>query len=96
MTPGVCTEPGCDHPIHAHGLCAGHHRRLETGSTKTGPLNTAELLTDEAHIACPPGLLELAARCADLDAQAIIRTIWPHLLEASFAGIEPFTLEAKT
>jgi hypothetical protein len=46
-------------------------------------------------MACPPDLLDLAGRCADNDARAIVRALWPHLLEASLAGLEPFTLEAS-
>lgn len=88
-----CADPDCDRPVEAHGLCRGHHRRLETGSTKTGPLNTAELHTDEPHMACPAELLDLAGMCADNDARLIVRAIWPHLLEASLAGVNPFTLD---
>jgi hypothetical protein len=90
--PRICGDPDCDRPVQAHGLCQGHARRLETGSTKTGPLNTAELHIDEPHIACPADLLPLADAIAEIDARAILRVIWPHLLEASLAGLEPFTL----
>jgi hypothetical protein len=53
------------------------------------------ICSDEPHTACPPDLLDLAGRCADNDARAIVRALWPHLLEASLAGLEPFTLEAS-
>lgn len=42
---------------------------------------------------CPNDLLGLVAACADLDAKAIVRAIWPHFLEAILAGLEPFTLD---
>jgi hypothetical protein len=92
----VCSEPDCDHPIRGRGLCTGHLDRVRRGSSKTGPLNAAELLADDPHIECPPGLLDLAGQCADLDARNIARVLWPHLLEASLAGVEPFTLEATS
>lgn len=44
-------------------------------------------------MSCPDSLLPLAAACADNDAKAIVRLIWPHFLEASLAGFEPFTLD---
>jgi hypothetical protein len=51
--------------------------------------------TDEPLLACPDLLLPLAGAVADLDARAIVRAMWPHLIEASLAGVEPFTLEPR-
>jgi hypothetical protein len=93
MTIRRCSEPGCDRPVRSHGLCVGHYHRLTNGSPKTGPISQAAVLTDEPHMPCPTGCLELAAACADLDARAIVRAIWPHFLEAHLAGRQPFTLE---
>lgn len=95
MTIRSCSEPDCDRPIERSGLCVGHSGRQRNGSSKTGPISAAQILTDEPHAPCPPGALELAAAVAELDAQAILRAIiWPHILEASIAGTERFALEA--
>ncbi len=93
--PRTCTHPGCDRPSYG-GLCPGHAARKYAGSSRTGPIQTAKVVSDEPHMACPDGLLPLADWCADLDAKAIVRAIWPHLLEASLAGLAPFTLEAAS
>jgi hypothetical protein len=50
-------------------------------------------LSDYPVLVCPPGFLDRVAAAVDADARAIVRTIWPHLLEASLAGLTPFTLE---
>ena len=96
MTERTCSDPDCDRPVRRQGMCLGHYTRVRDGSTKTGPVATAEVLADEPHMPCPEQLLALAGWCADLDAKAIVRALWPHLLEASLAGLEPFTLEAAT
>lgn len=57
---------------------------------------TEVLVGDILFVPCPPDLLELAGQCADLDARAIVRALWPHILEASLAGIEPFSLGAAS
>jgi hypothetical protein len=88
----TCSEAGCGRPVHGRGLCAAHYKRLSEGRGTTGPIQTAEKLTDQPHIACPSQLLHLAGQAADLDARAIVRIIWPHLLEAALAGLDPFTL----
>ena len=96
MIGRTCSHPDCDRSVYGQGLCSGHHARIRDGSTKTGPLNAAEVLVDEPHMPCPETLLPLANWCAENDARAILRLIWPHLLEASLAGVEPFTLEAAS
>jgi hypothetical protein len=94
MTIHRCSEPGCDRSVNSKGLCKPHYERQRLARyRKVGAVNQAAVLTDEVHAPCPPGCLDLAAACADLDAQAIVRTIWPHFLEAGFASLQPFTLE---
>jgi len=89
----TCTEPGCERPHHALGLCIAHWRRARRDSTLTGPIGSAAVcIADDVFMPCPDTLLELAGRCAENDARAIVRLLWPHLLEASLAGVEPFTL----
>lgn len=88
----ACTYPGCDRPVNSRDLCLGHYTRLKDGSTLAGPIQTAEILVAEPVMPCPDNLLWQAAACADLDAKAIVRLIWPHFLEASLAHLEPFTL----
>jgi hypothetical protein len=95
MTIRRCSTQGCDRPASVRGLCKGHYRRLLEGSQKTGPIGTAVVLNDGIYMPCPGSCLELAAACAELDAQAIVRAIWPHLLEASLVGLEPFTLQPE-
>lgn len=96
MTRQTCSEPGCGRPVHASGLCAGHDRRRRHDSQKTGPIGSVAVhLADDVFMPCPDTLLDLAGRAADLDARNIVRALWPHLLEASLAGLEPFTLEAS-
>lgn len=95
MTQKTCSHPDCDRPAQRQGMCYGHYARVRDGSTKTGPVSAAEVLVDDVFMPCPETLLDLAGWCADLDARAIVRALWPHLLEASFAGVEPFTLEAS-
>lgn len=94
MTGRTCSQPGCDRPHDSHGLCAAHRWRAKTGSSLTGPICTAAVhVDDDVYMPCPDALLELAGQCAENDARAIVRTLWPHLLEASLAGVEPFTLD---
>jgi hypothetical protein len=57
------------------------------------PVNHTEVLIDEVFMVCPDSLLPLVDACGENDARAILRAIWPHLLEASLAGLEPFTLD---
>jgi len=92
--PRTCTEPGCARPRYSQDLCQGHWHRAKVGSTLAGPIGADA--TAGVVMACPDSLLELADACVDNDARAIVRLIWPHLLEASFAGLQPFTLEAAS
>lgn len=88
-----CSEPGCGRPVNSHGLCAPHDARRLRGSPVSGPIGTPEIRGGDidVYMPCPAGLLDLSGACADLDARAIVRVLWPHLLEASLAGVEPFT-----
>lgn len=96
MTAPTCSQPDCDRPRYGGGLCSAHWYRAKTGSSLTGPIRTDPVhIGDDVFMPCPDTLLELAGWCADLDARAIVRTLWPHFLEASFAGVEAFTLEAN-
>lgn len=103
-----CSEPGCDEPQVAHGLCRAHYaieyrrrRRANDGQRLTNNRYTAPCprsghpAGDDVFMPCPDTLLELAGQAAELDARAIVRALWPHLLDASIAGVEAFTLEPK-
>lgn len=88
----VCAEPGCDRTVYANHRCRAHHERIRAGRPITGPITTDPVvLGDDVFMACPDSLLPLAGQVAEFDARHILRTIWPHFLEASLAGVEPFT-----
>lgn len=91
-----CIDPNCDRPAIDGRFCAGHRSRHKTGSRRVGPIQTAIRLIDEPVITCPDELLPLAGQCAENDAKAILRLIWPHFLEARLAGLEPFSLDAAS
>lgn len=94
MTARTCSDPDCDRPHYGLGLCRAHYRRRRRGSHLTGPIGSATTLDpngDDVFMPCPATLLDLAGWCADNDARIITRVLWPHLLEASLAGLEPFT-----
>jgi hypothetical protein len=76
MTPRLCEITGCDRPHFGKGLCQGHWTRLRNGSTKTGPLGTADVLTDDVYMPCPDSLLGLAAQAAENDARAVFMLLW--------------------
>ena len=94
MTPGLCSEPHCPRPVMARGLCKAHYERQRLRKIEAAgwAARRREDAADEPHTACPPGCVPLAAAVADLDARAIVRAMWPHVLEASIAGVGPFTL----
>lgn len=50
-------------------------------------------MTRQARWRCHTSAATFAARVAALDAAALVRAVWPHILEAALAGLEPFTLE---
>jgi hypothetical protein len=102
-----CTESGCTYGAVARGLCGIHYNRRRRAGTlpplaprperpRPARPNIAAGVPvgDELLVVCPNPLVPLVAAAVDLDAKAIVRAIWPHLLEASFAGVEPFTLKA--
>jgi hypothetical protein len=94
--PRICSDPDCDRPNYGGGLCHGHWERHRSGSTLTGPIATKRsVVGDDVFMPCPDQLLDLAGAVADLDARAIVRGLWSHLLEASLAGLEPFTLQPR-
>lgn len=87
-----CAEPGCTRQdLNAKGLC--HRCYQRDRRRRKGRVNEAKVFTDEVFMACPDQLLALADAISEIDARNIVRLIWPHLLEASLAGIEPFTIE---
>lgn len=96
---GPCSEPGCDRDVLAKGLCNRHYRRMRAEAAKVAdpgsePVQVAyESAADGFVVHCPNSLVPLVAAVVDLDARGIVRLIWPHLLEAYLAGVEPFTLE---
>lgn len=87
-----CAELDCTEPVYAKALCRRHYDQRLRRRHSDGSVNQAEIVTDDAFMVCPDSLLALAGACADIDAKAIVRLLWPHLLEASMAGVEPFTL----
>ncbi len=94
----VCSEPGCTRPAEIRGLCTRHYQRdyRHRRRINDGPIHhqgRPAIIGDDVYTPCPPDSLGLAAAIADIDARAIVRTIWPHLLEAHLAGRQPFTLE---
>jgi len=92
---GPCAEPDCGQDVVAKGLCNRHYRRMRAeAKAAVEPLVvTSGTNIDEFVLVCPTSLLPVVAAAAELDARAIVRLIWPHLLEAHLAGVEPFTLE---
>lgn len=92
--PRPCSDPDCDRPARCKGLCVMHYNRARYGKQKAAtppPPSAAELVP--LVLPCPDDLVPIVTAAADIDARAIVRLIWPHLLEAHLAGLEPFTLE---
>ena len=89
----MCAVDGCDLKHFAKGFCQKHYKSNYLFRRKTHDVGAAEVLVDDIFMACPERFEDVVERAVALDAEAILRVIWPHLLEAQLAGVQPFTTD---